>query len=817
MTTKLALRSHLAPREDRALITQRLAQTTYVGIDFGTSTTVASYVALGSGDQPLVTRPLSIEQPLPDGGLFSDYLVPTALAWNEGRLYFGEGALRGKARSRGKNYWAGFKMELGLDLGPQYYDSELGEGHSEVTILTPKDAAGEFLCLMVMGIKKEIRRLGLPERLEYSVSIPASFEANQRRDLVEALVAAGIAVDDNLLVDEPNAAFLSYLVEANRDGIESLTIPECDSLKVMVFDFGAGTCDVSILETWIDGVQLVAKNLSISRFEALGGNNIDRFIAREVLLSQLEQQNNIENGGWRSPDLKKRIYPVLQEIAEKLKIRLCDSVARNMNGRRLPDFAASEEYVKLPGDYNIPLPRRKLRFSMPRLAYREFYSIMERFLDPESHGDSPSEDSLDAVFSIFTPIHSALAKAALDRKDLDMVLLIGGSSENPYLQHRIGKVMDERVVVVPSNLRAHVSVGAAINSFLVHALERPFVRPITSEAIMVLARDEKLRTLVPAGTEMPSSLFEIDSLEIADVHQRLVEIPICVSNAAKILSVVRLESPGSRQFNRGERVCLHASLTVDKLLNIEASVGGKAVQSSLVSPFANRELTTQERLVLEAEREAYIAAAKQSGRPEAKTLEKLVDAYAVAGKHARAAETCEVLTRIDSEGGHETSACFHWSRAGREDLSLMWAQRAYEKQPGCVSAYNLAISLEDEPEQFEQLLREALKYNPDYPSALWVLGQYLEKEAPDEGHQLIRKAYRCLEAEFRDDSLDTNGCWLFARVARALGKEGFAREAKARAAHMERTAGIFDPANLVRASETRGRLAGKIAIRKVGR
>ena len=67
--------------------------------------------------------------------------------------------------------------------------------------------------LLYDGIKEYVSKHNLPEQIYYTVTVPASFEANQRQDLFAALKFAGIPESEIRLMDEPNAAFLSYLID----------------------------------------------------------------------------------------------------------------------------------------------------------------------------------------------------------------------------------------------------------------------------------------------------------------------------------------------------------------------------------------------------------------------------------------------------------------------------------------------------------------------------------------------------------------------------------------------------------------------------
>ena len=80
--------------------------------------------------------------------------------------------------------------------------------------------------------------------------------------MIYALEQNGISINKQALIDEPNAAFLSY-VQVSSSEQNPIKIPDGDNPKILVFDFGAGTCDVSILELGKDLNGIYSKNLSI--------------------------------------------------------------------------------------------------------------------------------------------------------------------------------------------------------------------------------------------------------------------------------------------------------------------------------------------------------------------------------------------------------------------------------------------------------------------------------------------------------------------------------------------------------------------------
>ena len=183
--------------------------TVFIGIDFGTSTTVVSMATLDKETKDIKTETIWLNQKLYDGAIMSAEKIPTVIAWYNNQLLVGKGAADLKYQlKKGVNVWYSFKMELGEDLGSKYYNSEL-DRNSDTPILNPKDAAKVFFQYLKAQIDRHVRTNNLPANLQFAVSIPASFEANQRKELIYALEQNGISINKQSLIDEPNAAFLA--------------------------------------------------------------------------------------------------------------------------------------------------------------------------------------------------------------------------------------------------------------------------------------------------------------------------------------------------------------------------------------------------------------------------------------------------------------------------------------------------------------------------------------------------------------------------------------------------------------------------------
>lgn len=185
---------------------------TFIGIDFGILTTVVSIALIDVPSQTIICKSLSLKQMLEDGSIYESELVPSVVAFKNNRVFVGQGASDLKYElKRGHDIWYSFKMELGEDLGVKYYDSVLKD-KEPFCIKNPKDVARFFFMYLKRAIEKYCDENGLSKNIDYAISIPASFEANQRKDLLEALEANNMLVKGQSLIDEPNAAFISYIV-----------------------------------------------------------------------------------------------------------------------------------------------------------------------------------------------------------------------------------------------------------------------------------------------------------------------------------------------------------------------------------------------------------------------------------------------------------------------------------------------------------------------------------------------------------------------------------------------------------------------------
>ena len=794
MPNELSIQQLLPEVNDRYVIENKIQGSTFIGIDFGTSTTVISYAIAGDNSTPIKTNAIPIRQLNFDGNTLSHHLVPSCIAYQNNQLYVGQGAKMLKSKLQpDQNIWFSFKMNLGKDNGPEFTRTELREGNPLGKIENTLDATKLFFKKLKTEIDNYIQEQNLPRQLFYSVSIPASFEANQRADLKRALEFANIPINETLFIDEPNAAFLSYLVQANNNGFQNYNIPVDSPLHILVFDFGAGTCDISIIEIGRKAGKLYSKNIAISQFEQLGGDDIDRAIVKEILLPQLAKQNNISVEEIRENNYKKILLPKLQAVAEQLKIKVCKAVASNKVGQELPNLINSTERINFLQTIDFILPKQVMKFENPSISPKEFTDIMKKFTSETLAFNF--QDDVESLKSIFTVINSALLKANIEKGDIDLVLLIGGSSYNPYIQTALYRHFDNSDIEIPQDLQSHVSNGTAINSFMANGLGVDIIKPIVSEPIFIILQNEVKKIVVYEGTEIPCKEILIEDLRPQRNDQKEIEIPICVSSKEKILTILKLKT--EKGFSTTDKITLKCDISHDKLITFRAFIQNLEISTEPLNPFANSALSTEDIAEKQLLKLLYKATKENGGKPPLDKLKALSQFYVKTERHLKAAETFENIQQLDPNRRYETSICYHYAEAGRKKLSDNWAEIAYQKSPTSTNAYNLALtkSLQGKTDEYKKLMEEAVTLGSD--AAMLTYGEYLLINEKEKAEELIQKAFDKWFKEFEENKLSKNDFSRLIRAAKQLGKIQIAEQVQKAKDNLKNEKGIswYNPDN----------------------
>lgn len=750
---------------------KKMRTATYVGIDFGTSTSVASIAAVGKDGQGLHTKAIDIRQLDELGREIHSHLVDTCLAWFNQTLLFGVGAARLKQDLvSNQTIWTSFKMGLGIDLGPEYNRTALPAGKYEYTIEKPQQAAAVFLKLLCNGIREYVIKHKLPEQIYYTVTVPASFEPNQRQDLFAALEFAGISESEIRLMDEPNAAFLSYLIDMESRSSEGRFVDalQTKARNVVVFDFGAGTCDISILEISVSRDSILSRNLGISKFLALGGDDIDKVIAEQILLPQLCGARNVAKYLFTSTQLEQQVLPHLKSVAEALKIACCE-LAEQKGWRTIDDLKKSKSKITGKPGTPILIQGKSWQLEEPQISLDEFAEIMALFVDQPCKMTSSAK-----VIDVMQPIDNALEKIELTKDDIDMVLFIGGSCENPLIRHYVSQHLGRFVEsITPRDLRAHVSQGAALYTLFLRGADIDPIKPITSETIYVLTAGEKLEPIIKAGSLVPSEGHLQKELKVLRDGQKTIDLPFFSGSVNKPIVLMQIKAPrGSPGFKLGEDVKIQWSISKEKILHVVAEANGIKQTAEAQQPLANEEMTEEVLAMLKAKQAFNKSVLDGNGRPTANVTLAYSNAARRAGYWRLAAEMLEAVERLDTEADHSTDICYCYSMDGDNKSSHKWSKIAYGRKPSAVTAYNYAIDkLRNQSiPAYEELMRECLDLDPDYTAALVSYGRHLMDQGDYVGAEYLQRAFDIFKGEMENEWLDSSDISRFRQAANALGK-----------------------------------------------
>ena len=348
-----------------------------------------------------------------------------------------------------------------------------------------KDYTPQEISAMILRKLADDASAYLGEKVTSAViTVPAYFNDAQRQATKDAGKIAGL--DVLRIVNEPTAAALAYGLEKDK------------SEKVLVFDLGGGTFDVSILEIG-DGVHEV---LSTSGDTHLGGDDFDKKII-DWICAEFKKQEGMDLTN------DKQAMQRIKEAAEKAKCELSSVMETTIN---LPYITA---------DANGP---KHLELSLTRAKFEEL--------------------SMDLLNRCKKPVEQALSDAGLSKNEINEVVLVGGSTRIPAVQQLVkdytGK--DPNQSVNPDEV---VAVGAAVQAGVLAGEVKDIVLlDVTPLTLGIETLGGVMTPLVPRNTTIPVSKSQVFST--AENNQTAVDINVLqgerpMSTDNKSLGMFRLE------------------------------------------------------------------------------------------------------------------------------------------------------------------------------------------------------------------------------------------------------------------------------------
>lgn len=425
--------------------------TKIIGIDLGTSNSAAAVIEGG--------RPTII--PSAEGTSIGGKAFPSVVAFTKDGVLVGEPARRQSITNPEGTILAA-KRKMGTDFKYKVQGKEY----------TPQ----QISAFILQKIKRDAESF-LGSTVEKAViTVPAYFNDNQRQATKDAGTIAGL--DVVRIINEPTAAALAYGLDKSEK-----------EQKILVFDFGGGTLDVTIME-FGEGVFEV---ISTSGDTQLGGTDMDNALV-DYITSSFKSETGIDL------NKDKMAHERVREACEKAKVELSTIVETEVN---LPFIAQDSSG---PRHLTTKITRAKLE------------DLVRPIIERCRH-----------------PITQALGDAKISAQNVDKIIMVGGPTRMPVVQKFVEDILGSKIVRGVDPMEC-VSMGAAIQGGVLEGTVKDILLlDVTPLSLGVEIQGGVLHKLIERNTTIPTKKSEIfttaaDGQSSVDIHVLQGERPMAINN-----------------------------------------------------------------------------------------------------------------------------------------------------------------------------------------------------------------------------------------------------------------------------------------------
>ncbi|MCK4766222.1 MAG: molecular chaperone DnaK [Candidatus Aminicenantes bacterium] len=669
-----------------------------IGIDLGTTNSVAAFLESQTPEIILTSE--------------GDRLLPSVVAFTQdGERLIGNPA-KSQLITNPTNTISSVKRLMGKrfsEVKPylHQFPYKIIEGKDDTVkiVVFDMEFSPEEISAMILRKLKESAEQYLGDEISGAVlTVPAYFNDSQRKATRDAGEIAGLNV--LRIINEPTAASLAFSLDLSQKS------------NAVVYDFGGGTIDISVLEIKDEVIRVLATAGDTN----LGGNDLDDIFS-DYLKDQVKKQHNIDLSG------NKLAMQRIRDAAEMAKKELSGMEGHEVN---LPFIADTKDG---PAHFSKYIHRK------------EFEKLVER--------------EVDKTIGI---CKTALLNANLTVADIDEVLVVGGSTRIPYVQKRVqeffGKAPNKKV-----NPDEIVAMGAAIQGAIVKGISKDvLLLDVTPFSLGVKTFGGAFTKVIAANTTIPTNR----SLVFSTVEDNQGEVEIMVYQGEreeveenKLLGNFTLT--GIKNAPRGvPRIEVTFSININGILKVSAvDLSSKSANEVVVSHSGLLSEEDIERLKEEAEKfkqsdlvKKELVKKKNDILRQAYGLKKHLSNPAVGVETAR---ECKVLiekaeTGVDKESEEEMDKILVELMDMNRGLELLTGAEGKKfEDKGLVEEQRFDVEkavkesgFQEERIQTKNIVAEVLEYVSSVEKHLGVLD--LEREITDDCLNAIKRARKSMAA-----------------------------------------------------------------------